>query len=205
MSIKRQNLRTAQDKTNNRADDSVQTQISFCKMDHKHNGPAVLEADFPYGGCELRCLDKVRRSKAGISIRAVLLSTPVQVIIAILIAYAVLINDLRVLAFPPDSDYAVGIITVVVAVVFLVESSALSVFEPGYFLSFYWFCDVLSAITLLFDVHFVALARYARLARFLRVTRISLRVRVPLHVAVRLTFCSERKLPLSTRECMQLH
>jgi hypothetical protein len=108
----------------------------------------------------------------------VLLSTPVQVVIGILIAYAVLINALRVLVFAPESDFIVGIMTVVVAVVFLLESTLLSVFEPGYCLSFYWFCDVLSAVTLLFDVHFVALARYARLARFLRVTRISLRVRV---------------------------
>ena len=170
----------------------------------------MLEADFPYGGLELRCLDKLRRTESSIDFRAVLLSTPVQVVIAILIAYAVLINDLRVLVLPPDSDFTVGIVTVVVAVVFLVESTALSVFEPGYFASFYWFCDVLSAITLLFDVHFVALARYARLARFLRVTRISLRVRA--HVAVRLasgcyiapSYFSENETYLTDFTCLQL-
>lgn len=133
---------------------------------------------FPYGGLRLSCLDSFRATPNAHRVRDVLFGTPLNVFVAILIVYAVIVEDVRVLVLPMSADFAISTVTLVVAVLLLVELVLLSVYEEGYFLSFYWICDAVATATLLLDVNFVALARYARLARFLRITRVSLRVRV---------------------------
>ena len=131
---------------------------------------------FPYGGLRLASLAAFRARPSSRQVRAVLFSNAFQALIGVMIVYGVIIDDLRVLVFPKEGDFAVSVTTIVVAIVFLLELVLLSVYEQGYLLSFYWVCDAVASITLLFDVHFLAIARYARLARFLRITRVSLRV-----------------------------
>lgn len=72
--------------------------------------------------------------------------------ISVCIFYALFVDDIRIILFPPSADLYIDILTCLVMVLFGVEILASCFVYTGYFLSFYFWLDLLSTVTMVFDI-----------------------------------------------------
>lgn len=79
-----------------------------------------------------------------------------QIFINVLTIYALWGDDIRILAFDQEADIAFDILTIICLVLFSIEIFLSVLCKPKYFNSFFFWLDVLSTITLVFDLTWVA-------------------------------------------------
>ena len=70
--------------------------------------------------------------------------------------YSMVSDDIRQLTCSKETDQIVWIITLIVMGVFTIELTISSFSKPDYFLSFFFWLDVVSTLTMIFDVGWVA-------------------------------------------------
>ena len=74
--------------------------------------------------------------------------------ISVCIFYALFADDLRILLLPPAFDYYIDLVTSFVMFLFVIEILGSIWLFKGYICSFYFFLDVISTATMVFDVGF---------------------------------------------------
>lgn len=100
----------------------------------------------------LTALDQFRQTAAAVKIREVM-SSPVYIVLVMLTSvWAIVSHDVRVLWASPDADEGFLVVTWILMGLFLAEVTAYSVLVRGYFLSFFFWLDVLATVSLLPDV-----------------------------------------------------
>ena len=101
------------------------------------------------------CNDKMSRSTAGEIWNRSAKTKQVGLIMAVLVVVALFGDDVRVLFAPPSWDEAWSAATLVVMIVFAIEWLGNCTFQRGYFLSLFFFLDLLATISLCVDVGFI--------------------------------------------------
>ena len=88
--------------------------------------------------------------------RAALESNVMQIIMMLLTFYALYSDDIRLATSEtPEHDVAMGAVAFVVFIVFVVELIVLCYAVENYFLSFFFWLDLVAAISMIFDVEFI--------------------------------------------------
>jgi len=78
---------------------------------------------------------------------------PMQIFLGVLLIISLFLPDAWVLGDAPDaSNIALDIILIIIFVVFAVESIILSIVNPDYFMSFFFWCDIVGTISILLDI-----------------------------------------------------
>ena len=102
----------------------------------------------------------------------------------IITIYALFFDDIRVLLIPVTFDDFFFTITSICLTLFLIEIVFACLAKPGYFLSFFFWLDVISTISLLFDIGWImdvilngtnellSIAKTSRAGRVTRVIRV---------------------------------
>lgn len=94
--------------------------------------------------------------------------------------YALFGDDIRVLSFNKNDDVYFDIITIVALLAFTAEISLSVLAKPGYKLSFFFWLDILSTLSLILDIQWISNAIFfntsaastANLARAGRASRV---------------------------------
>lgn len=73
--------------------------------------------------------------------------------------------DIKTIAFGKEQDFAIGIANCIFFVVFMAEIG-MNVKTEGYYCSFFFFLDLISTVTILFDVDFVIDAMFNQSSSF---------------------------------------
>ena len=68
---------------------------------------------------------------------------------------ALFADDVRVLFVSKESDHMWSVMTIIVLVIFTVEWAGNSTFQRGYFMSMFFFLDLLATLSLLTDIHWI--------------------------------------------------
>ena len=74
---------------------------------------------------------------------------------AIITVYALFGDDIRTVAFQKSADNAFYIITIICLIFFLAEIIIASKVKSDYFLSFYFWLDLVATLSLIFDIGFI--------------------------------------------------
>ena len=82
-------------------------------------------------------------------------NTYLEIFFNILVFYALFADDFRTIVLPKSADYYMDSITVVCIFVFSSEVLVSIVIRKGYFNSFFFYLDILSTLTLFFDITYV--------------------------------------------------
>ena len=69
--------------------------------------------------------------------------------------YALFFDDIRILALPPSADFTCDIVTLICIVLYLIELVLGLIAIDGYFLSFFFWLDLLAALSMIPDVSFI--------------------------------------------------
>ena len=72
--------------------------------------------------------------------------------------YALFFDDIRILFLPPSADFACDLVTLACIVLYMAELILGSVAIEGYFLSFFFWLDLLAALSMIPDVSFILTA-----------------------------------------------
>lgn len=82
---------------------------------------------------------------------------PIQVFLNVLLVLSLFIPDAWVLGnAPTSSDPVLYIILIVIFAAFVLESTVLSIVNPEYFLSFFFWMDVLGTLSIIMDIGWIA-------------------------------------------------
>jgi signal transduction histidine kinase len=84
-----------------------------------------------------------------------LYSLKYQVVISIFTLYSLFFDDFRTAVFEASADIYFDIIGLVIMGVFIIEIIVSCFVVNGYFLSFFFFLDVISTVSMVFDVSFI--------------------------------------------------
>ena len=84
------------------------------------------------------------------------LSLKYQVFITLLTLYSLFSDDLRTAFFTRKVDMGFDVLSLVVMVIFLVEIVLSTLVIEDYFLSFFFFLDIVSTVSIIFDVNFIS-------------------------------------------------
>ena len=79
-----------------------------------------------------------------------------QILITILTVYSLFADDIRTAVFSAPIDIYFDWMSLVVMSVFTVEILLSSAFVEGYFLSFFFFLDIVSTVSIIFDINFIS-------------------------------------------------
>lgn len=82
-------------------------------------------------------------------------SWAISVFMTVITIYALFFDDIRVLLIPVSFDDFFFTITSICLTLFLIEIIFASLAKPGYFLSFFFWLDVISTVSLVFDIGWV--------------------------------------------------
>ena len=126
--------------------------------------------------------------------KTILDNPAVEIFLLIVVIYSLFMDDIRLAFLPKSADDPLSVITIVIMVIFTVEIVYSCFVIKGYRWSFYFWLDVISTLTLLFDLSwifdlmtgeraqeaesFAKTARATRLTRAVRVVRIIRIIRV---------------------------
>ena len=92
--------------------------------------------------------------------------------ISLCIFYALFIDDIRIMLIPPSFDFYIDLFTSFVMLMFIIEIfGSIWIFE-GYICSFYFFLDLISTITMIFDVGFFSSNKFLKNDSFDNYSRI---------------------------------
>ena len=80
---------------------------------------------------------------------------PFSILITIVTIITLFSDDIRQIAFKPESDIAFSYLTIVCMTIYTVEMIALSLTKDGYFLRFYFWLDLISTLTMLLDLTWI--------------------------------------------------
>lgn len=69
--------------------------------------------------------------------------------------YALFFDDLRVMFIPMSADDVFYVITAVCLILFLIEIFVSCIGKPGYFNSFFFWLDIVSTLSLIFDIGWI--------------------------------------------------
>ena len=69
--------------------------------------------------------------------------------------YALFFDDIRILALPPSADFPCDIVTSICIVLYLTELILGWIAIDGYFMSFFFWLDLLAALSMIPDVSFI--------------------------------------------------
>ena len=69
--------------------------------------------------------------------------------------YALFFDDIRILALPTSADFTCDIVTLICIVLYLIELVLGLIAIDGYFLSFFFWLDLLAALSMIPDVSFI--------------------------------------------------
>ena len=72
--------------------------------------------------------------------------------------YALFFDDIRILFLPPSADFTCDLVTLACIVLYITELILGSVAIEGYFLSFFFWLDLLAALSMIPDVSFILTA-----------------------------------------------
>jgi hypothetical protein len=78
-----------------------------------------------------------------------------QAFVGILTVLALFADDLRVLVIAKEADHFWSILTLLVMIVFGIEWAGNSMFQRNYFLSLFFFLDLLATLSLIPDIHWI--------------------------------------------------
>ena len=100
--------------------------------------------------------------------------------------YALFFDDIRILCLPPSADLTCDIITLVCIVLYFAELILGCVAIEGYFLSFFFWLDLLAALSMVPDVSFLVQGvqgggnadDYADLAKTSRASKVTRVIRI---------------------------
>lgn len=84
------------------------------------------------------------------------LSLKYQILISVLTIYSLFFDDFRTAFFEPSSDLVFDSVGLAIMAIFLLEIVLSSFVIDGYFLSFFFFLDVISTASIIFDVNFLS-------------------------------------------------
>jgi hypothetical protein len=79
----------------------------------------------------------------------------IQIILTIFTIYSLFFDDIRIIACPPSADPAFYSLTLVVFSAFMVEILLASIAIEDYFLSFFFWLDLISTLSMLADVGWI--------------------------------------------------
>jgi len=128
---------------------------------------------------EIKHLPRWRQTTLGI-----LDSWGVSIFMTVITIYALFFDDIRVLFLPVSLDDFFFTITSICLTLFLIEIIFASIAKPGYFLSFFFWLDVISTVSLIFDIGWImdlilngtneilSIAKTSRAGRVTRVIRV---------------------------------
>ena len=84
-------------------------------------------------------------------------TAPVQLFLSILLIMSLFMPDAWVLGnAPTSSDPVLYIILIIIFVVFILESTIMSIVNPDYFLSFFFWMDVIGTLSIILDIGWIA-------------------------------------------------
>ena len=98
--------------------------------------------------------------------------------------YALFFDDLRILFLPPSADFTCDIVTLICIFLYGTELILGSVAIDGYFLSFFFWLDLLAALSMIPDVSFLVKGiqggaqSYSDLAKTSRASKVTRVIRV---------------------------
>ena len=81
-----------------------------------------------------------------------MLSIPYQIVITILTVYSLFGDDIRTVGFGKNEDLFFDAVNIMLMIVFGVEILLSSVALDNYFLSFFFFLDIISSLSLIIDI-----------------------------------------------------
>lgn len=84
------------------------------------------------------------------------LSLKYQILISVLTIYSLFFDDFRTAFFEPSTDLVFDSIGLTIMTIFVLEIVLSSFIIDGYFLSFFFFLDVISTASIIFDVNFLS-------------------------------------------------
>lgn len=114
-------------------------------------------------------------------------SASVSIFMSIITVYSLFFDDIRALTMPVEADIYVYSFTCAVMVAFIIELIIASVVVENYFLSFFFWLDVISTLSMVPDIGFIwdqltggnsgasdagSLAKTSRASRITRVIRV---------------------------------
>ncbi len=70
--------------------------------------------------------------------------------------YALFADDIRVMAFRKDADIGFDIINIICLITFMTEIIISVIVREGYFLSFFFWLDLISTVSLILDIQMVS-------------------------------------------------
>lgn len=76
----------------------------------------------------------------------------VSLTIVILTIFALFGDDIRLAFFPKEADEGFSVTMAIIMVIYTIEISLNAISEENYLFSFYFFLDIISTLTLLFDM-----------------------------------------------------
>lgn len=84
-------------------------------------------------------------------------AAPVQLFLSVLLVMSLFLPDAWVLGnAPSSSDPVLYIILIIIFVIFLLESTIMSIVNPDYFLSFFFWMDVIGTLSIILDIGWIA-------------------------------------------------
>ena len=101
------------------------------------------------------CNEKCIRTQAGRTWTKVEAHWSSQAVLMLLTLVALFADDVRVLFVSKESDRMWSVMTIIVLVIFTVEWAGNSTFQRGYFMSMFFFLDLLATLSLLTDIHWI--------------------------------------------------
>ncbi len=110
-------------------------------------------AEGPMGPAQ--CNEKCINTEAGDAWNKFESSRWSQAFVGILTVLALFADDLRVLVLSKEADLGWSILTLLVMIVFGIEWAGNSMFQRNYFLSLFFFLDLLATLSLIADIHWI--------------------------------------------------
>jgi hypothetical protein len=75
--------------------------------------------------------------------------------ITFLTFYALFFDDLRLAVFSKEDDFVFNVLTLLTLAIFVSEIILTSISKDGYFLSFFFWLDLIATVSLIADVEFI--------------------------------------------------
>lgn len=88
-------------------------------------------------------------------IQRILESKPFNIFIMVISIYSLFADDIKVILFPPSADVSFSIVAIFVLTFFLIEIILTVLVNEQYICGLYFWVDIISTISLLFDIHWI--------------------------------------------------
>jgi hypothetical protein len=74
----------------------------------------------------------------------------------IITLWSLFADDIRASCLAPSYDLGFSVVTQIVMIIFFLEIVVLIIFKEDYFMSFYFFLDILSTVSLILDISYIS-------------------------------------------------